>query len=144
MPVRFEAALLAGMMLAPIIVLADTAEITVAAYDGSVRKAYARETKSQCLARMRASTDEIIVCGTVERKDRYRMTKGGYALPTAAIIQSPTERFLETKALIAASQSNIGTGYTSSLTGIKKGYLRGSYKLASKIAAGEDPDADAE
>jgi hypothetical protein len=141
---RFEAALLAGMILAPMAALADTAETSISAYNSSVRKAYARETKSQCLARMRASTDEIIVCGTVERKDRYRMTKGGYVLPEIAIIQSPAERFHETKALIAASQNNVGAGYTSSLTGIKSGYLRGSYKLASKIAAGEDPDADAE
>jgi hypothetical protein len=144
MPVRLEAALLAGMMLAPLIALADTAEITVAAYNSNVRKAYTRETKSQCFARMRTTTDEIIVCGELDRKDRYRITKGGYVLPSIAIIQSPAERFLETKALIAASQSNIGTGYTSSLVGIKRGYLRGSYKLASKLAAGEDPDADGE
>jgi hypothetical protein len=142
MPVRFKATLLAGLLLAPLAALADTAETAITAYDSSVRKIFVRETKSQCFARMRATTEEIIVCGAVERKDKYRTTRGGYDLPSIAIIQSPAERFHETKALIAASQNNIGAGYTSSLAGIKKGYLRGSYKLVSKALAGEDADTE--
>jgi hypothetical protein len=141
---RFTTALLAALIITPVAARADTAETSIAGYDSSVRKAYVRETKSQCLARMRASTDEIIVCGEVERRDRYRMTKGGYVLPDIAIIQSPAEKSLETRTMVAASQSAVGTGYISFLGSIKSGYLRGSYKLVSKLMAGEDPDADDE
>jgi hypothetical protein len=144
MPVRLEAALLASAILAPITVLAQTAETTAASYDARVRKTFARETKSECLARMREATTEIVVCGERERKDKFRMTRGSYVLPTIAVIQSPAERFHETKALIAASQNNVGAGYTSSLTGIKKGYVRGIYKLVSPTLAGKDPYAEDE
>jgi hypothetical protein len=133
--------LLAGMVLA-MPALADTAGSVLAHYDSSIRKAYVKESKSECLARARRSPDEIVVCGEVDRKDRYRTTRGGSILPSLGIIQSPAEKFHETKALIAASQNNVGIGYTSSITGIKTGYLRGSYKLATKIAAGEDPDSE--
>jgi hypothetical protein len=141
---RLTIALLAGLIMTPFAVCADTVETSIAAYENSVRKAYARETKSQCLIRMRATSDEIIVCGEVERRDRYRMTKGGYVLPDAAVLQSPAEKFLETKAMVAAAQGAVGAGYTSFLSGIKRGYLRGNYKLVSQLFAGEDPDADDE
>lgn len=139
---RLTTVLLAMLTVTPVAARAETVETSIVAYDMSVRKAYMRETKSQCLARMRASTDEIIVCGEVERKDRYRMTKGGYVLPAYSIIQSPAEKALETNNMVAASQSATGTGYISFLSGIKRGYLRGSYKLVSKLMAGEDADSE--
>ncbi len=118
--------------------VADTTDTNLAAYDSNVRKVYARETRSQCLARMRRSTTEITICGAVERKDRYRTTRGDYMLPEAAIVQSPAEKFLESQTLIAQSQSTVGAGYSSSLAGIKRGYLRGSYKLVTQLVKGED------
>jgi hypothetical protein len=139
---RIKTLFLAISITSPGMALADLPDANITDYDAKVRKAYVRETKSQCLARQRASTTDIIVCGEVERKDRYRVARGGYILPDVAVIQSPAEKFHETKALIAASQSAVGAGYTSSLTGIKKGYLRGSYRLVTKMIAGEDPDAE--
>ncbi len=135
-PMRLCFFLLASLLLMP----TAHADTPLSNYDVAVRQAYMRETKSQCLARMRASTDEIIVCGEVERRDRYRMTKGGYVLPDVVNAQSPAEKSLETKAMVAASQSTVGVGYTSFLSGIKRGYLRDSYKLVRSAIAGQDAD----
>jgi hypothetical protein len=130
------------LMALPLFAPAARADTLLADYDATVRKSYARETKSQCLARARTTTAEIVVCGERDRKDRYRMTKGGYILPELAIVQSPAEKFLQTQTMIAAAQSSVGTGYTSSLAGIKQGYLRGSYKMVAQAMAGEDLDAE--
>jgi hypothetical protein len=139
---QIKMVLLAAMIASPVSVLADVPDAALAAYDSSVRRVYARETKSQCLARQRTTTDDIIVCGQIDRKDRYRVTRGGYVLPDIAQIQSPSEKFLAANAMVAAAQSTVGSGYSSSLTGIPRGYLRGSYKLVTRMIAGEDPDAE--
>jgi hypothetical protein len=121
---------------------ADTASTALASYDGSVRKAYEKESKSQCLARARRSPDEIVVCGEVERKDRFRLQKSGTVVIQEHAVQSPAEKFLSAQSAIAASQSTVGTGYTSSLANIGSGYIRRSYKVVTNMFKGEDPDLE--
>ncbi len=133
--------LILAVLLAPP-ARADTTHTMLSTYDGTVRKVYAKESKSQCLARARRTLDEIVVCGQVERNDRFRLQKSGTIILEQSIILSPAERALATQSLINQSKSAIGTGYTSSLAGIESGYVRRSYKVATNMFKGQDPDLE--
>jgi hypothetical protein len=121
---------------------ADTTAAALAEYDETVRRVYIKETKSECLARARQTPDEIVICGEIERRDRYRLQKSGTVVIEDMIVQSPAERFLATKSAVAASQSAVGSGYTSSLAGIDSGYIRRSYKVVTNMFKGKDPDLE--
>jgi hypothetical protein len=121
---------------------AETAEEALAAYTVSVGQAYARETRSQCLARMRSTTSEIIVCGARDRNDRFRLRKSGTVIIEETKILSPVERVLETQKMVQYSKRTVGIGYESVAIPAEQGYARRSYVIVTNLVNGVDPDLE--
>jgi hypothetical protein len=121
------------------------AEPDIADLGAIVNKAAVGETKSECLARARKSRDEIIICGAIERYDRFRLHRSGTPLIVERRSQSPAERALETRDIAARSQAAVGFNYRSTLADTveaNRGKLRRTYATASNLFLGRDPDLE--
>ena len=131
------------MLIAAAPALAAGPETT--GFETIVRKAATGEKKSECLARARTSRDEIIICGEVERFDRYRLYRSGAPILIEDRPQSPAERALEARDIAARSQAAVGFNYPSTLAdtvNANRGKLRRTYAAASNLFLGRDPDLE--
>lgn len=120
----------------------DGASESLGAYDQIVTHSIMRESRSECLARARVSK-EIVVCGPVQRYDRYRLYRSGATIIVETPQFSPAEAALAMKSDVDRSLSAVGFGYRSTLADTveqQRGLLRRTYGKAVNMVAGHDPD----